>query len=421
MKLRIVSLLFFSFILFSTINAKTILSFETASYDTLELRKNYSLFSEYVKNKDYVSAIPYGWIVIQTDAAAFAKWFYPRMEETLWYLHDSAGLAPEDVKAIADTTPFVYDLAIKYLTEDKGYYQGRKAFITEVWLEKDVTEIIKEYELAIEFKPDISSYYYNRLGQLYKNNIDDSNDYKEKAIDLFTYLSEVEPENPRWNSELESLVENIEELVDLAERAWNFDKENLARAWKYASLSIKSNLWERALVPLTFLVEKSPETINYWNQLATVYNRLENTDKAIEVYKRLIEIDAGTREHYLNLGIAYKDKGQLALARTQYIKASEVGGNWGLPIYYEGLLYESAARNCGFAFEDKLVYLLAVETYRRAANMDASLGMARDRINALSGSLPTQEEIFFRGLKSGQTMQINGSCYGWIGKSVKLP
>lgn len=420
MKLKIASILFFSLVIFTNTNAKTF-SFEVAAYDTMELRKNYSLFSEYVKNKDYVSALPFGWLVLETDPAAFAKWFFPRMEETLWYLRDSAGLSAEDVQAIQDTTPFVYDLAIKFLPDDKGYYQGRKAFILETWLESDIKEVIAAYELAIEYNPQISSYYYNRLGQLYKDNIDDSNDYKEKAIDLFTYLSEVDSENPRWNAELEGLVENIEELVDLAEKSWNFDKENLAKAWKYASLALKASLWERAIVPLNFLVEKSPTTVNYWNQLATVYNRLEDTDKAIDVYKKLIEIDSETKEHYLNLGIAYKDKGQLAMARTQYQKASEVGGNWALPIYYEGLLYETAARNCGFTFEDKLVYLLAVETYRRAVSLDGSLGMARDRISALSSTLPTQEEIFFRGLKSGQTMQISGSCYGWIGRSVKLP
>jgi tetratricopeptide (TPR) repeat protein len=123
----------------------------------------------------------------------------------------------------------------------------------------------------------------------------------------------------------------------------------------------------------------------------------------------------------LNLGIVYRDKQQFAAARTQFEKASDVGNGWGLPIYYIGNLYEQAARNCGFEFEDKLVYLLAVDTYKRAKNMDPSVTQAQDRISALSGSVPTKEDYFFRGIKSGQSIPITGSCYDWIGKSVTVP
>lgn len=92
-----------------------------------------------------------------------------------------------------------------------------------------------------------------------------------------------------------------------------------------------------------------------------------------------------------------------------------------MPIYYEGLLYEQAARSCGFEFMDKVVYQLAVDTYRRAVNMDASVSLARDRISALSGSVPSQEDYFFQGYKSGQTIPVSGSCYGWINRSITVP
>ncbi|MCK7527836.1 MAG: hypothetical protein MZV64_64605 [Ignavibacteriales bacterium] len=99
--------------------------------------------------------------------------------------------------------------------------------------------VIKAYEDAFTYDPTLTSYYYNRLGQLYKKNIAEGNDYKSKAIDLYSMLSEKELNTPQWTIELESLVENIDELVDLAKKTWDFDKDNLSKAWKYAALAIK--------------------------------------------------------------------------------------------------------------------------------------------------------------------------------------
>jgi len=54
--------------------------------------------------------------------------------------------------------------------------------------------------------------------------------------------------------------------------------------------------------------------------------------------------------------------------------------------------------------------------------MDPSIAsQAQDRINALSGSVPTQEDYFFKGYKSGQVLPITGSCFGWIGRSITVP
>ncbi len=390
--------------------------------DSMKVLETYSLFSEYHKNKDCKSALPYGWQVLECNKEKFAKWIYYKMEECLWILHDSSDISPEEVKAIEDTMLSFYDMAIEYYPSAKGYFEVRKAFVAETWLQLDVQTVIPLYEKAFADDGSISSYYENRLGQLYKANMDDTkNDYKQKALDLYGMLAEKEPDNPQWNTEQENLVENIDELVDLLKKAWDADKENPEKAWKYASLAMKANRYEEALVPLEFLVNKNPESSSYLNQLASAYQKTEQLDKAMDAYKKLTQLEPDKKEHYLNLGIIAKDKGQFAQARSYYQKASEVGGSWGLPIYYEGNLYENAARNCGFEFEDKLVYQLAVDTYRKAVNMDPSVTQAKDRVSALSGSVPQKEDYFFRGYKSGDTIPIKGNCYGWIGKSITVP
>ena len=389
--------------------------------DSLKLIEQYSLFSEYYKNKEFETALPYGWKVLEMNPQKFSKWIYYKMEDILWALHDSTTIAPGMKKSIEDTILYVYKLALKYDSADKTYFEPREAFVEETWLKMDPHIVIKAYEKALADDPNMSTYYMNRLGQLYKNNQSDSNNYKTKAIDLYTKLSEMEPDNPAWPSQLESLVENIEELVKLDQKAWNLDKNNLEKAWKYGSTALKAGMYDDAITALEFLVEKSPKTINYWSQLASVYQKTEQLNKAEDAYKKLIQLEPEKKENYLNLGIIYKDKNQYSLARQYYQKASEVGNGWGMPIYYIGNLYEQAARNCKFDFETKLVYLLALQTYRRAKNIDPTLDQAAERIGALQSSIPTKEDYFFRGYKSGQTLPISGQCYGWIGRSVTIP
>lgn len=411
----------FAFVLF-LVFAPLFYSSAQTPCDSMKVLENYSLFSEYHKNKDCVSALPYGWQVIECNKEKFAKWIYYKMEECLWVLHDSSDIAEEEIQAIEDTIMGFYDLSIEFYPEAKGYFSVRKAFVAESWLGQDASLVIPLYETAIQNDSAVSTYYYHRLGQLYKANMDNgSNDYKEKALELYGYLCEKEPENPQWCDEQIDLVENMDELVDLYKKAWEFDRDNPEKAWKYASSAIKALRYEEAIVALEFLVSNNPESSSYLNQLATAYQKTDQMDKAETTFKKLTQLEPDKKEHWLNLGILAKDKNQLAQARNYYQKASEVGGGWGLPIYYEGLLYEQAARSCGFEFEDKIVYQLAVDTYRKAVSMDPTVTQARERISALSNSLPTQEDFFFRGLKSGQTIPITGSCYSWIGKSVTVP
>lgn len=386
--------------------------------DSMKVLEYYSLFSEYHKNKDYVSALPYGWDVIEANPTKFSKWIYYKMEECLWAVHDSSNSDPQLVKSVQDTILNFYDLAIKYREQDKGYFQVRKAYVSEIWLNLPPEVTIPEYEKAVQWQPEISSFYYDRLGQLYKNNDNGENGYKLKALEIYNILSDREPDNDTWNLRKKELVENIDELLAIVKAAWEKDKQNVKKAKELAAIAIQASVFEEAVAPLEYLVSVEPENVGFLTQLGNVYTRLENSAKSEEIFSKLIKLEPNNKDHYFYFGKALMDAGKYPQARTQFLKASEVGNGWALPIFYEGFLYEQSASNCT-DFDRKLVYLLAQNTYRRALNMDPNLNEARDRINALSGAVPTKEDYFFRNLKSGATLPI--TCVGWIGKSVTVP
>lgn len=384
---------------------------------------DFSLFYEYHKNNDFKSALPYGWKVVNTNPEPFLKYkIFTRMEEALFYMHDSVATTEEEKEAIADTTLYLYEKAMEYEPEKKPYFLSKKAFVLETWTDTPVEDVIEVYAEALQADPDLDDYYKDRFGQLLAKNADLDPDYKLQALDLYSKLSEEEPDNPVWITRIENLAENQEELVEITYKAWKLDPGNMEKAWKYASIAMRNGNYDKAVEPLLFLVKESPDVINYWNQLATAYQKQDMYSKAIDAYKKLIELQPDNAEHYVNLALMYKNQDQLGVARSYLQKAGRINPSWDYPLYIEAQLYEQAARNCGFEFMDKVVYLLAVNTYKAAAAKGGAYSSAaKERVNALANSIPSQEDYFFRKLNSGDKIKIEGRCYDWIDKTVIVP
>ncbi len=400
---------------------------DTKSYfgsaDSLNLLAEYSLFHEYHKNDDFQSALPHGWNVVNNGPEKFVKYrLFPKMEEILWFMHDSLATDEAEIQQIVDTTLYLYDKALQYDKEKEGYYLIRRAYVLETWTDTPIDDVIAAYEKAFEVDNEIDDFYKDRLGILYIREANEENGYKLKALELYSKLSEANPDNEVWIQRIEGIAESPEELVDITKKAWDIDPENVEKAWKYANNCMRTQMYERAIEPLEFLIQKSPEVINYWKQLATAYEKLENNDKAIEAYKKLIELQPDNRDNYVNIAIIYKKLEQLSVARSYLQKASKVSPDWDYPYIIEAQLYEQAARNCigsEFEFIDKCVYLLAVNTYQRAINLGGSYeSSAKNRVQSLSNSIPTTEDYFFRKINVGDEIKVEGKCYDWIQRSV---
>lgn len=392
--------------------------------DSVNLITEFSLFYEAHKNKDYDFALEHGWTVINTDPSSFLRFKpFKKMEEILWYQYENNAESEEEKDQIADTTIYLYDKAVEYKDSEAGYFLARKAFVLETWKEADSKVIVEAYEAALEADPNLDSFYKDRLGQVYARNATEENGWKMKALDLYSALTEQDPENAVWLTRIDALAENIDELIEIRKKAWALDKNNIEKAYTYAETCLRAQMYEKALEALQFLTEKSPDVINYWRKLASTYTKLDRNDEAIQAYKKLIELEPNNRDNYLNIGIIYQKLGQLSVARSYFQKAQNASEEkWDLPIYYEAQLYETAARNCGFEFMDKCVYQLAVDTYKRAAGVGGQMsGTARDRVQALANSVPQAEDYFFRKLKSGTEIKIEGDCYGWINRSITVP
>jgi len=421
-KIFVLALFIFSFTGMNTIKASVL------TPDSVNIRVEASLFFENYKIKMYdMFTLDHGWKMLKAKPDAFIQYKpYRKMEKIIWHMYqDTTGkVSPETKKMLADTILTLYDMAIKYDTADAGNYMVRKAYVMETWLKEDPLKVIKAYEDAFNSGKSIDnkSYYEDLLGRLYIANATDSNGFKIKALELYSKLSEEEPNNELWIKRLESLAEDKNDLLNIYKKAWNLDRNNLEKAWKYASFCIKLKNYEKCIEPLEFLINKSPDVINYWLELAHAYQKLGKIDKAIKAYKKLIVLEPDNQDNYVNLAIIYKKIEQLSVARTYLLKAIKLNPKWDYPYYILGTLYEQAAHNCKYDFMDKVVYLLAYQKYKKAASLKGDFqAVAEERVSALANSIPSQEDYFFRKLKSGDKIKITGKCFGWIHRTVIVP
>lgn len=390
--------------------------------DTLKIYRKWSLFSEYHKNGDYETALPYGFEILEIDPAKF-KTIFLKLEDCIIYLHDSTDVSQDFKESLADTLMFVYELAIKTQPQNAAYYYKKKGYYLEIWYTGRELDAIEAYEKAYELDKDLDFYYVDRLGLLYIKLADEENDFRLKAFQLYQEASTKDPNNSLPLERMKNLAENIEQLIEITYNAWQLDKENIQKAWQYSSITYQTGEYEKAIEPLEFLVQRVPDNETYWARLATSYQKTEKYQKAINAYKKALELNKSVREYLLNIGICYKELGQFSTARNYFYQAAELSKGWGLPYIYEATLYQAAVQKCGsFEFMDKVVLKLAVDTYAKAKAIDPSVAsLADDAIRSLSNSIPTKEEYFFRKLKSGQTIKIEGNCYNWIGKSITVP
>ncbi len=399
---------------------------EISAADSMNLMAEFSLFYEYYKNKDFKSALPYGWEIINRNPKPFLRYHpFTKMADMLWFMHDSVATTPDEKLAYADTLIYALNLGMKYIKDSVKLsdFHKMEGVVFETWYEpSEIDSAVSHYEKALALNPKLEDYYKDRLGLLYIKLSENDDSYKMKALQLYSAMSEQEPSNPTWIKRIEGLADNIDELIDITKKAWDLDKGNAEKAWKYASLCIKAEEYEKAIEPLQFLINKSPEVVNYRVELARAYTKLEKFHDALKEYKELMKLDPKNRDYYVNTAIIYKDMDQLSVARSYLEKAMKVDPTWDYPHYVLGTIYEQAARGCKFDFDAKLVYLLARNEYKKAVRLKGTYAsVAAERVSALKDSVPQKEDYFFRKLKTGDKVKIAGQCFGWIKRSVIVP
>ena len=378
----------------------------TTAYDNIEftdvtstnIRQWYSFGSEYYKNKNYKSGLPYLWKVFLNDSTKYARNAARKIADSYFKMQQ------------ADSTLLICYRGLEVFPDHVilHYFAG---FIQDNLGKVECA--IPHYEALVADNPKKPEYL-EKLAFLY---------YKmdnEKAIEIQTKLVDLEPTNSKYANDLALYSEYFYGAgggLEAFKKAWENDPENIEFAFKYGKAAYNAGEYKAALIPLKAVVAKNPDHVEAHQLIAMSDESLEDYNEAIAEYKKILQIEPNNAEIMCAIANDYRNLNQFSNAQYWVNKAKQTKPGFGLPYIIMAEIYESAVPYCQNKnnrkrkYDDGLVYEMAREEYQKALRDPNFKADARRRINSLKPYLPTDEEKFMNQNRKN----LKDSCYSsWI-------
>ena len=445
-----------------------LLSLNTFSQANEEDINALSIFSEYVKAKNYDAAFE-PWMELRERSPKFNSAIYvygerilkhkiknSSSEEKVTYLNDLLRLWQEKREHFPSKTP-LGDILAKSAQLQYDHKND---------LELSSSEIYSNFDKA--YNEDLSSFknpknlytYFKLLVQLYDENL-------KSAEDLFTKYDEisekVEKEIKNYTNMVNKFVSNSDEEVSISSKDQRRVKSynSFLKAYDQISKGMEKDLGDRGncdnLIPLyennfdanqndgkwlsramnrlygkecdgsqlfVKIVQKKNElepnaSTAYY--LGTIKDKQGNSSEALTFYNQAIELETDSYEKakiLFRIATNFRKNGLFSRARSYYMQALGFNPSMGRSYLAIAQMYASSAKNCGADnFSQRAVYWLASKEAQKASRVDGTLKSAANKsYKNYEAKAPQKSEIFSSG-REGEVIQI--AC--WINRSVKVP
>ena len=445
-----------------------LLSLNTFSQANEEDINALSIFSEYVKAKNYDAAFE-PWMELRERSPKFNSAIYvygerilkhkiknSSSEEKVTYLNDLLKLWQEKREHFPSKTP-LGDILAKSAQLQYDHKND---------LELSSSEIYSNFDKA--YNEDLSSFknpknlytYFKLLVQLYDENL-------KSAEDLFTKYDEisekVEKEIKNYTNLVNKFVSNSDEEVSISSKDQRRIKSynSFLKAYDQISKGMEKDLGDRGncdnLIPLyennfdanqndgkwlsramnrlygkecdgsqlfVKIVQKKNElepnaSTAYY--LGTIKDKQGNSSEALTFYNQAIELETDSYEKakiLFRIATNFRKNGLFSRARSYYMQALGFNPSMGRSYLAIAQMYASSAKNCGADnFSQRAVYWLASKEAQKASRVDGTLKSAANKsYKNYEAKAPQKSEIFSSG-REGEVIQI--AC--WINRSVKVP
>ncbi len=433
-----------------------------------ECMTNLSIFSEYVKSKNYDAAYE-PWIKVRTKCPKFNDAIYKYGEKILKdKIKKSSGV--DKTAAINDLIKLWGEFMVNFPSKvKKGDLLSKKAqlmYDNKTELNKSDADIYNSFDDA--YKTDAKTFTNPKALYTYFKTMIALYDAGQKpASELFTKYDEisekVESEVKNYTQKVNKYVtmEANEETLNSKDKQRKKSYESYLKGYNQISRGMDADLGTRAncsnLVPLYNKGFEENKHNGVWlkravNRMAAkdctsdpLFFKLVNayhntspsadtayylgflkdkegkTSEAISFYNQAIDLETDSYEKakiLYKIGSKLKKSGKYSQARSYYYKALKANPSMGKVHLVIAQMYAKSANSCGTDnFSKRAMYWKAAQETRKAGRVDANLiSIAKKQAANYEAKAPSTSEIFSSG-KSGQTISFN--C--WVGGSVKVP
>ena len=427
-----------------------------------------SIFSEYVKSKNYEAAyLP--WMELRNRNPKFNKaifvygerilnhkiktttgaeqvtfindmiklWkeradFFPAVTPKGTYLAKACQLQYDNRKELGLTKEQLYTLFGEAYTADPKTFTNPKSLYTYFSLVVDMydagnipaQDLFNMYdEITEKVENEVKNYTNKRNAFL-----NEDGEPKElsrietsKLKSYNSYLDAYEKISSSIDTKLGSRA-NCENLIPLYTRDFEVFKNDglwLQRAMNrmYAKECNDDPLFVK-IVEQKNMLEPNADTAFY---LGILKEKAGQASEALNYYNQAVELETDNfakSKILFKIATNFKNKGQYGQARSYYMKSLKFNPSLGKAYLAISAMYAKSANNCGTDnFSKRAVYWLAANEAAKAGRVDPNMSKyAAKSIANYKAKAPQKSEIFSSG-RAGQTISIG--C--WIQRSVKVP
>lgn len=364
-----------------------------------EMAIQWSTGYEYHKAKMYRNALRPFWKLTEIDTVLKFKDVWNKITQCYFNLEK-----PDSAQMAAEMGIKVYPDNIYLLRSVAHIYTGKEM--------RD--EAIEKYEHIVKLDPK-SAADWKKLGGLYVKNDD-----LETAIQAYETVVQLNPKDQETNDILTNLYSktgNEDAMVESLQKARKQDPDNPKHMFKLGQQYFIRELFAEAAPEFREYAKHNPDDLAALEYLGSSLQNQDKFQEAINVFSQIVKKDPNHKKSLCEIASCFKSLNKFTQARNFANKALKLDNEYGLAHIVRGEIYEAAVDYCmdkrgktSPAWDDKLVYQLALDQYKKALKDPGFKNMAERKISYVKQMTPTKEDRFMhQGVTKAKT-----SCYKWI-------
>jgi tetratricopeptide (TPR) repeat protein len=415
--------------------------------DSLRCLQNISIYSEYVKTGNFADAYS-PWKAVFTEAPLSQVATYTNGARILrWFIANEKDAAKQ--KGYFDELMGIYDQRIKYLDglnrlvktpTTKGSIIGLKAHDYYTMGCPDLKTAYNMFKESIEAEKAESDYYViQEFMDASSKLIKADESHKEQFIQDYLMASSIADEahkaakNEKTKEQLKTTKDNVdaffinsgvatcENLQQIYAPKVEANKNNLDYLKQVISVMGMLGCTEEeayfAASEFAHAIEPTAETAIGCGYM---YYKKGDMDKCMEYFDQALSLESDTEkkaETAYKTAVILMAKNQLSRAKKYAQQSISLNSNYGKPYLLIAQMYASSPRWSDENALNMCTYFACIDKCQRAKSVDPSVTEEANKlIGTYSRYTPKDEDLFFLGLKKGDSVTIGG----WIGETTTI-
>ncbi len=366
-----------------------------------EEAKNYSTGYEYYKNKMYSEAIEPLKKVVEINPKKMAAWRY------LAFSYQQLQQKYQEENNM--------DLAAAYLDSAKTtYYQGivvdstydyffqMLGFIYLTTGDMDSARFMYESVVELDRAAQLKDEQVRFKARKILGDIAFKEEDMDMAYEWYSEAAEIDPNDAEVSKRIEEIAKNMGDLDKVIEQiiVQLGNKPNDSTLMlKLGRNYLKNMQYDSAAAVFERLAKVTPENDKNLVLWAKSYQMMDDNNKAINVFKKILNLNGKNKEALAEIALCYANIDQIENAQRSICRALATYPRYNRAIWIKGEIIERIAstkldKNGNISYEGKFIYEKAMEVFKQISS-DPEMGRnAANRVKYLKQFERTKEDTF---------------------------